>query len=459
MIEQISFNEKINNQKKYFRTGESRNVSFRIDQLKKLKSFIFKFQEKILDALQKDLRKPKFEAYSGEIKFVLKDIDEMISKLQKWSKHKKVSSPLVLFPSYGEIRWEPYGVVLIMGPWNYPFQLVISPLIGAMAAGNCVILKPSEVAPHTQKLIIEMINQNFASEYIWAVDGGRETAEALLKEPFDFIFFTGGTHIGKIVMEAASKRLTPLCLELGGKSPCIVDKETNVDVSSKRITWGKFFNAGQTCVAPDYLYVHESIKDAFLEGIKKSLQKFYGGDPKKSKDYARIINERHFERLFRLMKNGKTIMGGEHDIKDLYIAPTIIDEISWEDPIMQEEIFGPILPILTYTDLNQVIETINNHPKPLAFYFFSSNKENQEKVLSEISFGGGCINDCVLHLSNFNLPFGGVGESGMGAYHGRYSFEVFSHQKGVLKNAFWFDPFVRYAPYNKLKLFFVRKFL
>ncbi len=446
----------LSSQRKFFGSGETRKLTFRIDQLKKLKKVIKDHEGEILKALYEDLHKPKLEAYASEVGFLYEDIESVIKNLKKWITPQRTTSPLILLPSHGEVWFEPYGVVLIIAPWNYPVQLLLSPLIGAIAAGNCAVLKPSEIAPHTENLLTEIINENFCSNYIYAVKGGVEESGKLLKEKFDYIFFTGSTSVGKIVMKAASEHLTPVTLELGGKSPCIVDKKTNLDVTARRITWGKFFNAGQTCVAPDYVYVHNRVKDALLDRIKHYIQEFYSSDPSCSHHFGRIVNERHFNRLVNLIDKKKIYTGGLYDRENLYIAPTVLSDVTWQDPIMQEEIFGPLLPLLSFEKLEDVIQTVNEHPKPLALYVFSEDKVVQEKVLSQISFGGGCINDCLVHLSNSRLPFGGVGNSGIGAYHGRYSFESFSHRKGILKRSFFFDPKLRYAPYSDKKLSLIK---
>lgn len=437
-------------QRNYFNTGETRDLKFRIDKLNILKKAIVKYESEILEALWIDLHKSEFEAYATEIGIVLEEIKFVVKHLKSWSKTKKVRTPLTHFLASSYIYSEPYGVSLIMSPWNYPFQLLMAPLIGSIAAGNCSMLKPSENSPKTTGVIIKIIEESFKEEFVSVVEpyGGKEAAESLLKEEFDYIFFTGSVPVGKIVMEASSKHLTPVTLELGGKSPCIVDKDADIRLAAKRIAWGKFLNAGQTCVAPDYLLVHKSIKKELLVEIKGYIKEFFGENPEDSNDLPRIINERQFDRLVRLLGKGNIVIGGEHNKRERYIAPTVIDNITWNDPIMSDEIFGPILPVLEFEDLEEVIKIVNLKPKPLALYFFSNNKRNQEKIIQRISYGGGCINDTVMHVASPYLPFGGVGASGMSAYHGKGSYDVFSHKKSVNKKSNLIDVKIRYAPYN-----------
>ncbi|WP_414543528.1 aldehyde dehydrogenase family protein [Nostoc sp. CCY0012] len=437
----------IDKQRDFFQTGQTKNVDFRLTQLKTLKQAILENKPAIVQALQADLSKPEFETYISEIS-VTKEIDAAIKNLKNWSKPQKAAVSWDFFSYSARVHPEPLGVVLIIGPWNYPFQLIISPLIGAIAAGNCTIIKPSEIAPHTSSLLAEIIGKYFDPAYIAVVEGGAEISQQLLAEKFDHIFFTGGTAVGKIVMAAAAKHLTPVTLELGGKSPCIVDTEINLEYTARRITWGKFLNAGQTCIAPDYLLVNQKIKPDLIKSIKKCLTEFYGNNPANSPDYSRIISQNHFERLNKLLKDGEIITGGETDQSTRYIAPTVIDHVSLTDPIMQEEIFGPILPVIEYTDITEAIALINSRPKPLALYLFTQNKNLQKQVLQETSSGGVCINDTIMQVGVSSLPFGGVGESGIGSYHGKASFDTFSHRKSVLKNSFWLDLKWRYAPYK-----------
>lgn len=441
----------IQQQRQFFATGQTKEISFRLEQLKRLKQAISDRKPEIIQAVKADLHRPEFEAYF-EIA-AISEVNYAIKHLKSWAKPKKVSLPLDQLPGKAQIYPEPLGVVLIIGPWNYPFQLMISPLVGAIAAGNCAILKPSELASHTSTVVSQLIQDTFDPAYVTAIEGDAEVSQKLLQEKFDHIFFTGGTKIGQIVMEAAAKNLTPVTLELGGKSPCIVDTDIHLEYAAKRIAWGKFINAGQTCIAPDYLLVDRKIKPNLLEALQKSIQEFYGNDPATSPDYGRIINPHHFQRLSQLLQEGEIIIGGQTNPEENYIAPTIIDGLSWNSKIMEEEIFGPILPVLTYEDLGDAITQINARPKPLALYIFSQDKAKQQRVLQQTSSGGICINDTVMQVGVSSLPFGGVGESGIGSYHGKASFDTFSHQKSVLSKSLFLDLKWRYAPYQgKLNL-------
>lgn len=439
-------------QRDYFQTGKTREISFRRDKLKILRKAIQKHENKIMDALKSDLNKSPFESYCTEIGIVLEELRFAIRHLSSWARPKRVKTPITHFLSRSHIHSEPYGVSLIMSPWNYPFQLTIAPLIGSIAAGNCSIVKPSAYSPATSSIMAAIVRECFDEEFVAVIEGGRKENEALLNEKFDKIFFTGSVAVGKTVMQAAARHLTPVTLELGGKSPCIVDREVNIDLAAKRIAWGKFINSGQTCVAPDYLMAHKSIKNLLLAKIKKYVEQFYGTDPCGNPQYPRIVNEKHFKRLLGLMGSGEIVFGGSSDGKRLVISPTVIDKISWNDPIMQEEIFGPILPVLEYEDLSGVITAVNSRPSPLALYFFSTNKENEEKIVKNIPYGGGCINDTLVHLATSHMPFGGVGNSGMGGYHGKASFDSFSHKKSILKKSFLIDVWLRYPPFNDTKL-------
>lgn len=443
----------VKEQKAFFNTGQTKDAGFRKTQLDTLQKAVSGNRTKILEALQQDLSKSAYEGYLTEVGIVLDEIRFIKKHLFKWAKARRVRTHLFQFPGSSHIYAEPYGVSLIISPWNYPFQLVIDPLIGSMAAGNCSVVKPSEYAPHTAQVFNEIISENFAANYIAVIEGEAAVSQALLDEDFDYIFFTGSVAVGKTVMQAAARHLTPVTLELGGKSPCIVDRDVNLDVTAKRICSGKFINAGQTCIAPDYLLVHQDIKMELLDRLKFFIHKFYGADPQLSADYPRIVNEKHFLRLAELMHAGNIIIGGQTDRQSLYIAPTIIDDIAWQDPIMQDEIFGPLLPVLTYSNLSEAISQVKKLPKPLALYYFSHNRQNGKKIIRDVSFGGGCINDTLLHFANPHLPFGGTGSSGIGSYHGKQSFETFSHQKSILKRSFRLDAPLRYPPYgNKLKI-------
>ncbi|ABS33306.1 aldehyde dehydrogenase [Clostridium botulinum] len=435
-------------QKSFFDKGYTKDINFRIEALKKLKHNIKINENNIFKALKIDLNKSEFETFITEIGIVYDEINGAIKNIKKWSKPKKVKTPITNFLASSYIYNEPYGVALIMSPWNYPFQLIMAPLVGAISAGNCVLLKPSELAIETEKIIVKIIKDTFSDEYIGVITGGIEESTALLKEKFDYIFYTGGINVGKIVMRAAAEHLTPITLELGGKSPCIVDKDANIDLAARRIAWGKFLNAGQTCVAPDYLVVHRNIKEKLISSIENYIIEFFGENTFESEDYPRIINERHFKRLEGYLKEGKIVSGGNTDINNLYIEPTIIEGINFENRIMEEEIFGPVFPVIEFENIDKVIEIVKNNPKPLALYYFSENKEKQEFIIKNISFGGGCINDTIMHLSTSTLPFGGVGNSGIGGYHGRASFDTFSHKKSILKKSNLIDVKIRYAPFK-----------
>ncbi len=446
-------------QRSFFSSNASKNVEFRRQQLQKLRDLIENNEDAIAKALHQDLHKHEFEAYATEIGFVLKDLDKALSNLNKWTRPQPAATPLFHFKADSYIQSEPYGNVLIIAPWNYPFQLLLAPLVGAMAAGNTAILKPSEFAVHTSALITKLINKNFAPEYLHVIAGGVEETQALLKEKFDYIFFTGGTSIGKIIYQAAAKHLTPVTLELGGKSPCIVDRDTHLQHTAKRIMWGKFVNAGQTCIAPDYILVDKKIKSDLVEKFKTCLKGFYGDNPQKSPYYGRIINQKHFERLSTYLSGGNIVLGGQTDAENLYIAPTIIDNVDIEHPLMQEEIFGPILPIIEYDHIQQAIDFIKSRPKPLALYMFSTNQGRIDSVLNSTSAGGVTINDTLMHIANGSLPFGGVGDSGIGAYHGEHSFNLFSHKKAVLHRSFLIEEPIRYAPYNKISKKWLKKLM
>lgn len=452
MVTQLAVSDIIHKQREFFKIGKTKDVSFRIEQLKTLKQAIIKHQPAIIKALKADLNKPEFEVYATEI-IVNKEIDYAIKHIKKWMKPNKAAIPIEQFPASANIYPEPLGVILIIGPWNYPFQLIISPLVGAIAAGNCAILKPSEIASNTSGVLADIIQKHFDSAYITVVEGGIETCNQLLAKKFDHIFFTGGTAIGKIVMEAAAKHLTPVTLELGGKSPCIIDSAIDIESTARRITWGKFINAGQTCIAPDYLLVDKKIKQDLLNSIQKCIEEFYGEAPSSNSDYCRIINQKHFSRLVTLLEGAEILVGGESNPEECYIAPTVLDNISLSDPVMQDEIFGPILPVIEYKDLTEAIAIINERPKPLALYVFSKNKNFQQQVLQATSSGSVCINDCIMQVGVSSLPFGGVGDSGIGSYHGKASFDTFSHYKSVLHRSFRLDFKWRYPPYEgKLQL-------
>ncbi len=445
-------------QRKYYLTHATRNIDFRIENLIKLKGAILKYENQLNAALKKDLGKSPFEAYATEIGFTLEELSHSIANLRKWSKPTRIRTDMLNFCSRSFILHEPLGVVLVMAPWNYPFQLLFAPLIGALSAGNCVALKPAHYTDNTSAVIKEMITETFDERYVSVFTGGRTVIQELLNERFDYIFFTGGIHLGRIVAEKASRYLTPVTLELGGKSPCIVDADANIDIAARRITYGKFLNSGQTCVAPDYLLVHSDIKEKLIERMKHYISLSFGQNPRKSPDYGRISNQEQFDKLAALMKTGTLVAGGNTDPSDRYIAPTILDHVKPDDPIMQEEIFGPILPVLEYRNLDEAISFVNGREKPLALYFFSESRQKQKKMLEHTSSGGGCINDTIVHLTNPRMPFGGVGYSGMGSYHGKFSFNTFSHHRSILAKSTLLDIPLRYPPY-KNKLSVVKHFM
>ena len=431
----------------YFKTNETLDVSFRIDNLKKFKKAILSFENKISEALWKDLHKSKEEAYLTEISIVLQEIDNHIRHLKKWASPKNVPTPLHLLPSSSKIIYEPLGVALIIAPWNYPFQLLMNSFVGSISGGCCAILKPSPYTPAIAEVMEEMIRQTFDEKYISVAQGGRDVNRILLEQRFDVIFFTGSPDLGKIVMKAAAQYLTPVVLELGGKSPCIVDAKANIDMAAKRIAWGKMINAGQTCIAPDYLFVHTSVKQELLLKIEKYITHWFGENPQESPYFPRIVNNNAMIRLQKLMKNGNIVFGGQVNLAEKYISPTIIDEVKPEFPIMQEEIFGPILPVMTFDKMDTVIEYIQSNEKPLAFYYFGKNTD-AKVVLRKTSSGGACINDTLLHITNHHLPFGGVGNSGTGKYHGLESFRAFSNARAVVTSPTWFDLPVKYVPFK-----------
>lgn len=444
-----------NKQKAFFDSGKTIDINYRIKNLKKLKDIIKENEYKILSALKSDLGKSNFEAYVTEVGIIYEDIDFHIKNVKKWSNKEKRKSPIIYYPSKSYIYKEPYGVTLIIGPFNYPFQLVIAPLIGAISAGNTAIIKPSENSRNIALLLEKLINENFQEGYIRVVNplGGKETVSLLLDKHFDYIFFTGSVRVGKIIMEKAAQHLTPVTLELGGKSPCIVDFDAKLKLAAKRIVWGKFLNAGQTCVAPDYLCVHKSVKDELLKLIINEIRIQFGENVRKSKDYPRIVNKSSLKRLSGYLNDGKVYYGGNIDEDNLYMEPTLIIKPDLNSPLMSDEIFGPILPILVYENLDRAIEFINKREKPLALYYFSENNKKIKHVLKKTTSGGVTINDTIIHVANSNLPFGGVGNSGIGKYHGRESFETFTHNKSVMRRGTFIEFNVRFAPYkNKLNL-------
>ena len=429
------------------------DIYYRQQSLTKLLNCVQQYEQEIINALYDDFKKPAFEALTTETSYIHAELKQTIKTIHSWAKPQLVLPSLINFPSTDYIYKEPYGKVLIISPWNYPYQLALCPLIAAVAAGNQVVLKPSELTPNTAKIIAKIINETFDKNHVECIEGGVEVTTSLLAKRWDYIFFTGSVAVGKIVAKAAAENLTPVTLELGGKNPCIIDATANLKLSAKRIVWGKFINAGQTCIAPDYILVSEKIKTAFVELLKKEITIAYGENPEISSDFPRIINEKNWKRQLALLENQTILFGGKTNSADFYIAPTLVDEPSLDSLVMKDEIFGPILPILSFKNENDLEAIISTYEKPLSLYVFTENNTFAKKIIQKYSFGGGCINDTVIHFSNKRLPFGGVGQSGMGAYHGKLSFNVFSHQKSVLKKANWIDLPLRYAPYKgKLNL-------
>lgn len=447
-IEQI-----IEHQRQFFKSQKTTAILFRKKALKRLLDEVQNNEEAIQNALYLDFKKPAFESYISEIGIVIAELKLVIKNLNRWSKPKTVIPSVLNFPSWEKIYQEPYGTVLIISPWNYPFQLSMAALIGAIAAGNTVVVKPSELTPKTSQLVAKIISTCFEKSHATVIQGDVLIAQQLLSIRWDYIFFTGSVAVGKIVAKAAAEFLTPTTLELGGKSPCIIDETADIQLSAKRIFWGKFLNAGQTCIAPDYILIHEKEKDNFVASLKTVIENAYGENPKVSDDYPRIINQRNFHRLLKMLENETILIGGEKDEIDLYLAPTVIHCTSLDSEAMQEEIFGPILPILTYSSEEDIDTIISSFEKPLSLYIFTSKKSFAKKIIQKYSFGGGVINDTLVHFANHRLPFGGVGHSGQGAYHGKHTFDTFSHSKSVVNRFTWLDIPLRYAPYEgKLKL-------
>ena len=441
--------DSIHIQREFFASGATRSVEYRIRQLKSIYYIIRINEEEICAALKKDLGKSRFEAYSTEVGIVLTQIAYTLKHLRRWARPQRVPTSFLQFKGRGTVAPEPYGVCLILAPWNYPFQLSIAPAVAAIAAGNCVIIKPSEYAPATSEVISKIFNQNFEQRFCRVVTGKADVAKSLLMQRFDYIFFTGGTETGRQVMEQAARNLTPVTLELGGKSPCIVDDTAVIPMAARRIIWGKCLNAGQTCVAPDYVYVHRKAYQPLVESMKRWIVEFYGEKPEQNPEFCRIVNDRHFERLCGLLEGCEILAGGGINREERKLAPTLVAEPTAKHPIMGEEIFGPILPIIPYDDLEEVIRAIKERPSPLALYLFTRDIRTEKKVIRAIPFGGGCVNDTVLHLAGEAMPFGGIGESGMGSYHGKAGFDAFSHKKSILKSSSVLDIGLRYPPYGE----------
>lgn len=453
----MNYAEILQSQKTFFNSHKTKDLNFRKTQLKKLKNLIKKHENQLYEAIYKDFGKSEFETFGTEISFIYKDIDYYLKNLNSLAKPKKVKTNIVNQLGSSKIYREPLGNCLVIGAWNYPYQLTLTPVVAAIAAGNTCIIKPSELPENTMKVMAQLINENFDSAFLYVVEGGVEETTEILKLRFDKIFFTGSPRVGKIVYQAAAEHLTPVTLELGGKSPAFITENADLEVAARRIVWGKFINAGQTCIAPDYLYVQENIKPKFIEILLSEIKK--RNYQENAEHFCKIINERNFDRLEKLINREKLIFGGETHREKRYISPTVLDHVTWEDAVMQEEIFGPILPILTYKNLDEAIQKVIEGEKPLSAYIFSNNAKEQTKILEKLSFGGGCINDTLMHISNHHLPFGGIGNSGLGNYHGKFGFDAFSHQKAILDKSIYLEPELKYPPYTDGKLKILKKLL
>lgn len=440
-------------QRAFFATGRTHELAWRQEQLKKLLTALEQNETALFAALKADLGKPELEAYTAEIGFLYTDIRHTLKHLKRWMKGDRVFSPPALFPGMSHVQPDPLGLVLIIGAWNYPLQLLLSPMIAALAAGNCVVAKPSEISEHSSRLVARILRETFAPEVVTVVEGGPEETGLLLEQKFDHIFFTGSTRVGQLVMQAAARQLTPVTLELGGKSPCIVDATAKLEVAARRLVWGKFYNVGQTCVAPDYILVERRNKEALLGALQQAISEAFGSEPAQSPDYGRIIHERHFDRLIGMLQQGRVRVGGQHDRASRYLAPTVLDEVQEGSALLTEEIFGPLLPVVTYEGIDEAIQYVRSRPHPLALYLFSEDGLVQQKVLKFTTSGGACVNDCIVHVAVPDMPFGGVGASGIGSYHGKAGFETFSHRKSVFSNPTFLDVKLRYPPYgDHLKL-------
>jgi aldehyde dehydrogenase (NAD+) len=457
-METREMQNRLQQMRQYFNSQRTKDVSFRIQSLQTLYKQIKLHEQDIIQALHEDLHKSPFEAFSTEIGLVLKEIKHHIKHVKQWQRPEKKLTPFLFFPSKSDIFKEPYGLALIIAPWNYPFQLLFSPLVGAISAGNCVVLKTSPSAPATAKVMDSIISACFSPDYVSIFHGNREMNQLLLSQRFDYIFYTGSPAVGKVVMKAAAEHLTPITLELGGKSPCIVDKNADIRTAARRIMWGKTINAGQTCIAPDYLFVHKSIKNTFITALQEAVHMMFGDNPQAAPDYPRIVSPTAMQRLIGYIDKGNIVFGGRYDLADKYIEPTVVDNLTADAGLLSEEIFGPIFPLMTFDDIQEVITYINEREKPLALYFFSKDKQAVHKILGQTSSGGICINDTIIHVANHRLPFGGVGNSGMGAYHGKYSFDTFTHKKATVVSSFSVDFPIKYPPY-KGKLDKFKRFL
>ncbi len=453
----MNYQEIIHKQKAFFNTNATKDISFRVKELKRLKNILKKNEELLYKAIYSDFKKSKYETYTTELGIIYHEIDVASANIKKWSKRKSVSTGLANLPGRSYIIPEPFGTILVMGAWNYPYQLSFAPAIAAIAAGCTVILKPSEIPSHSSAIMAKIINENFNPDFFKVIEGGVEETTELLKNKFDKIFFTGSTHVGRIVYQAAAKHLTPVTLELGGKSPAIITKDVTIDMTAKRLVWAKFLNTGQTCIAPDYVMVESAIHDEFLSAIKKHIE---SADYKiENQNYTQIINQKNFERLQGFIEIDKVFFGGDCDAENRIISPTVMKDISFSDKVMQEEIFGPILPVLSFDNIDNAIADIKTLSKPLSCYIFTKNKTIKNKILNEISFGGGAVNDAVMHFMEENLPFGGVGNSGIGNYHGKAGFETFSHYKSILQKTFWIELNLKYSPYTSSKLKWLKRLI
>ena len=455
----MEIEELVQRQRDFFRTGRTKDVAFRIAALQKLENSIVKYEKEINEALYADLHKSAFEGYMTEVGLSLSELRFLIKNTAAWSKTRRVRTPLAQFHAKSYVVQEPYGAALVMSPWNYPFMLSLEPAAGAIAAGNCCIIKPSAYAPATSAILKRIIGETFQEDYVAVVEGGRQENARLLEQKFDYIFFTGSVAVGHLVMEKAAAHLTPVTLELGGKSPCIVDRDAKLSLAAKRIVFGKFLNSGQTCVAPDYCFVHESVKEEFIGYLVKWIDKMIGKQPFSNPEYPKMINEKHYDRVLGLVQGETIVTGGCGKRETLQIAPTVLKDVSPDAPVMQEEIFGPVLPVMTFRDISEVERFVTDRPKPLALYLFTNSRETADRITGSLSFGGGCINDTIIHLATSRMGFGGVGASGMGSYHGKKSFETFSHEKSVVNKSTWMDLPIRYMPYTKTKDKLMRKFL
>lgn len=446
-------------QRTYYMEGKTRALSARIDALNRLEQSILTYEQELYQALRSDLGKSRAESYMCEVGLTLSELRYVRRHMKSWSRNRRVHTPLAQFHAASFTVQEPYGVVLIMSPWNYPMLLTLEPLIGALAAGNCCVLKPSAYSPATSAVMAKLIREAFPSDYVTVIEGGRKENEDLLNQKFDYIFFTGGVNVGKLVMEKASTHLTPVTLELGGKSPCIVDHTANIPLTARRLVFGKYLNCGQTCVAPDYVLVEKAVKEKLLTCIKEEIRRMFGEHPLENPDYGKMINQKHFDRVRGLIDPMKLVVGGQAQEETLRIAPTVLADVTAEDPVMQEEIFGPVLPVIPVKDIEEAIRFVQERPKPLALYVFTEDKRTEQRILTETSYGGGCINDTIIHLATSEMGFGGVGNSGMGSYHGKKSFDLFSHEKSIVKKSTWMDLPMRYQPYTGWKEKLVRMFV